>query len=68
MYIIVYQKCTLYSYIFIVDLSLMYIVNVTFEKILYFRVKVNINVDTAFQRHNNWENLVCGVTGWGCTG
>jgi hypothetical protein len=53
------------SFMYIVDVSLLYIVNVSFKKILYFWVKVNINVDTAFQGYYNREKFGGGVTGGG---
>ncbi len=40
----------------------MHIVDVSFKKVLCFFVKVNINVDTAFQG-NNYQKK-CGVGGY----
>ncbi len=48
---------------YMVNISSMYIFNVSFEKVLYFLEKGNINIHMALQENNYWEK--CKVGGWG---
>ena len=50
---------------YMVNISSMYIFNVSFEKVLYFLEKGNINIHMALQENNYWEKCKVGGGGGG---